>query len=79
MIIGFAVKLKDFDRKCYYTTENAFGMDLISGYIWSYKKDKHYSNTKIKVGDEIGSYVNLDEGSIWFTINSERQGTAFLN
>ena len=77
MLFGLAPKLSELTKKCFFNIENAFGINLLTGDKYSFGKYSEYCKQKIKIGDEIGCYLNISNGSIWFTVNDIHQGIAF--
>lgn len=69
MLFGLAPKLTDLTKKCFFNIEYAFGLNLMTGDKYSFGKYSQYCKDKIKIGDEIGCYINFEFGRIWFTIN----------
>ena len=69
MYIGFAKKLNNFNDLCFYNVNiNSFGINTRDGNINLKHQDVKYTR-KIKDGENIGVYVNIRTGTLWFTIN----------
>ena len=69
--IGIAEQLSDYNSRTAYDIKNAYALRCQNGHIYEYQKFQKYCRC-VQSGDEIGLFVNLKEGNIFFEINGKK-------
>ena len=75
MYIGLAKKLTNFNDLCFYNMKHSFCLNTRDGNINLKQQDVKYTR-RITDGENVGVYVRISTGEVWFTINGKSQGFA---
>ena len=70
MYIGLAKKLTNFNDLCFYNVKHSFCVNTRDGNINLKQQDVKYTR-RITDGENVGVYVRISTGEVWFTINGK--------